>query len=615
MNTPDILKDTVVFLAAAVISVPLSKKLGLGSILGYLLAGICIGPWVLGFIGDPEGLLHFSEFGVVMFLFLVGLELKPSRLWAMRSDILGTGLAQVLFTSAAVAAATYAFTADWRLSAMAGMALSLSSTAMALQAIQERNILSTPAGEKSFSVLLFQDLAVIPMLAIVPLMAPLASGTVTPEALSAGELGAAASLWTFVKPVAVIAGIIAAGLVLTRPLFRIIASSGVREIFTATSLLLVVGIAVLMDSVGMSMALGTFLAGVLLSESEYRHELEANIEPFKSLLLGLFFISVGMSLDPTPITSSPVQVTGAVAGLMLLKGVILFGIARFRRMDNSQSLTSACLLAQASEFAFVLFGMARMNGVLDASSVSFLNVVVTLSMLLTPLVIIAHDLVNRRLFRVVPKAGPQESFHNLEDSGIIIAGYGRVGQIVSRFLHTCHFSATVLDHDPTHIEMIRKFGYKVYYGDVTRLDLLEQAGMARARMFICAIDDPDQALAAVDLVQKHFPHVQILSRCRNLSHLFGLMERKIAFASRETFSSALEIGVEALRHLGFSHYRAVRVSQRFRRLDEIGNDSLYAASRADQDISSIARAARTQLEEQLRSENAVFLEHPDRGWS
>lgn len=603
MNTADILKDTLVFLTAAVVSVPVSKKLGLGSLLGYLLAGVCIGPWVLGLIDKPEDLLHFSEFGVVMFLFLVGLELKPSRLWSLRRDILGTGLVQVLCTAALVAAGVFAFSRDLNFSLVMGMTLSLSSTAMALQAIQEKNLLSTPAGEKGFSILLFQDLAVIPMLAFIPLMAAESSS----NSASAGM-----NLWSILLPILTIVALAAFGARVTRPVFRVIAASRVREIFTATSLLIVIGIAVLMDSLGMSMALGTFLAGVVLSESEYRHELEANIEPFKSLLLGLFFISVGMTLDPAALWNQPLLILGGVVGLMTLKFAVLFFLAKTSKTETRQALLLGCLLSQGSEFAFVLSGLASSAGVLPADDVTRLNLIVTLSMLLTPLVLLSYERLESRFSPLKSRqASADTDFSQLEESGVIIAGFGRVGQIVSRLLHSCHLSSTVLDHDPSHIEMIRRFGYKVYYGDATRLDLLEQAGIAHAKVFVCAIDDVEQALEATRIVRKHYPHVKVISRCRNLSHLFELIDLDVDHITRETFDAALEMGVESLRRLGFGHYQAQMVANKFRVLDRQGNRAIHRALANNEDVVSVANASRAQLEEQLKSENHLFVKNQD----
>lgn len=608
MNIPSILQDTTIFLAAAVLSVPLSKKLQLGSVLGYLLAGIAIGPWALGLIHRPDDILHFSEFGVVMFLFIVGLELKPSSLWSMRRDIVGLGLNQVLLTTLLIGGITWLLTGEHLFSFIVGMSLSLSSTAMALQAIQERNLLSTPSGKKGFSVLLFQDLAVIPMLAIIPML------SVTPSL----EDNTDASLWTKVLlPLFVITLIIAFGQRITHPIFRYIASSRSREIFTATSLLLVVGIAVLMNAIGMSMALGTFLAGVLLSESEYRHELEANIEPFKSLLLGLFFISVGMSLEPSPLFERPGTVIFLLLALVASKFLILFGIASITRMQKRQSMLLACLLSQASEFAFVLLGLAKGHSLISDEQADILNLCVTLSMLTTPILLLFFDRLSLK-FTEKSQTPPPEKDTELEEGSVIVAGYGRFGQIVTRLLHSCHLSATVLDHDPTHIEMVKKFGSKVYYGDATRPEMLEQAGIENAHVFVCAIDDPVQCTQVVRHVKENFPKVRVLARCRNLSHFFDLSDAKADYISRETFSSALETGVEALRSLGFQNYHAHLAAKKFRKFDEDGNRDLYAALRESQqgekDYFQLARASRAQLEIQLKQEQSVFLEKKGQEW-
>jgi len=595
MNEHAFLFNAMIYLLAAVIAVPLAKRLGLGSVLGYLFAGIAIGPWGLQLISNVEDILHFAEFGVVLLLFLIGLELNPQRLWELRKPILGMGGTQVLVTALVLCTIGILLDQTFTTALIAGMGLSLSSTATALQTLSEKNLLGTPAGNASFSVLLFQDIAVIPMLAILPLLGD--SGSATDS-----------NSWLGVfKVLTVIALIIAVGRYLLRPLFRIIAHTGSREIFTAFSLLLVIGIALLMAAVEMSMALGAFMAGVLLADSEYRHELEIDIEPFKGLLLGLFFISVGMSVDFSLLLNQPGLIIGLMLLLVLTKLLLLGGIARLFDIRGSENILFAILLSQGGEFAFVLFNAAVLVGALDTTVSSPLIVAVTLSMVTTPLLLILHErLIAPRFSRVQarPNDTPQEQHP------IIIAGFGRFGQIVARLLHAKGELTTILDHDPNQIELVRRFGWKAYYGDITRPDLLHAAGIEKARLLVLATNDTAANLHSARYVREHYPHVKILARVHNRQEVYEMMKLDISFIVRETFESALAMGEAALRELDYDADRAKRAAQRFRQHDLQTIDALFPYHQDEASLISKSKEARQDLERLLseRDEEAKDYE-------
>jgi len=598
------LTNALIYLAAAVVAVPLAKRLGLGSVIGYLGAGLVIGPWGLRLISDVEAILHFSEFGVVLLLFLIGLELDPKRLWQMRGPIFGLGGAQVLGCGLLLAALALAMGWKPAAAAVAGMGLALSSTAIALQPLTERNLLTTAGGRAAFSTLLFQDIAVIPMLALLPLLAG------QEDLANSGEAWRAVLL-----AVGVIGAVVAGGRYLTRPLFRYIAATGMREIFTAAALLIVIGSAALMQMAGLSMALGTFMAGVLLAESEFRHELESDIEPFKGLLLGLFFISVGMSVDIGLLIQWPGTVVGLVAALLLLKAAVLGALARFGGVPRRQAALFIFLLAPGGEFAFVIFGAAAGSGALDAQTAGLLTVAVALSMLAGPLLLVLHDrLIAPRLSRVAER--PQDQ---IEDEGhkVIIAGFGRFGQIITRLLHSNGISATVLDHDPDNIETLRRFGFKVFYGDATRQDLLEAAGADKAKLLVVVVDDETASLELVDMARRRFPHLKIIARARNVQHVIELLNREIPLESvqRETFLAALALGEQALRALGHGAYAAHRRALTFRRANEALLRDMYA--HWDEGLErriSLQKAARAQLEQNLAADEKAITERRDHGW-
>jgi glutathione-regulated potassium-efflux system ancillary protein KefC len=593
-HAPAWLTNSLIYLSAAVIVVPLSRALGLGSIIGYLAAGIAIGPWGLGLVTDVEDILHFAEFGVVLMLFLVGLELEPRRLWALRRPIFGWGSAQVLGCAALLFIAAMLAGASWRVSLVAALGLALSSTAIALQVMGERNLLPTSAGQAGFSILLFQDVAAIPMLALLPLLAT-ASGA-SHRADGAWVLDAA-------KIVGVIAGIILGGRLVLRPLLRWIAKSKTPEIFTAASLLLVVAIAALMQLVGLSMALGAFLAGVLLAESEYRRELETDIEPFKGLLLGLFFIAVGMSIDFGVILQSPGLMAAIVLGLLVLKAIAIYTVARLMGVPVQDRPVFTLLLAQGGEFAFVVFQAASGAQVLSPETASLLIGAVAISMLLSPLLLVAID----RLLMPRFMAGHQRVLEELsepQNAPIIIAGFGRYGQIVGRLLNTQGIASTVLDHDADMIEAARSFGYKVFYGDASRLDLLRTAGAATARILVVAVDDVQQSLAIVRLAQEHFPQLEIIARARDVTHWNELRDLGVTRVEREVFESSLRSGRTVLEALGYLPHEARRQAMRFRRHNFALFEKMYPHHKDRAKIIAVVKQGRAQLEEQMARERA-----------
>jgi len=548
METQSFFEQALVYLAAGVIAVPLFKRLGLGAVLGYLVAGMAIGPWGLRLIPQPQTVLHFAEFGIVLLLFLVGLELNAQRVWALRRSILGLGAVQVAVTIAAVTGIAKLLGQPLIVGLVAGMGIAMSSTAIGLATLAEKNLLQTPGGQASFSVLLFQDLAVIPLLIVLGLLGG--------EADTFGWGDAAKSL-------GFIAALVLAGRVLVRPVLQYIAETRLREIFVGFALLLVIGTAVLADKVGLSMALGAFLAGVMLAESEYRHELQLDIDPFKGLLLGLFFIAVGMSVDLGLFRKIPHVVLGLAAGIVVLKILLLYPIAKtFGYCNRADAALFAVALSQAGEFAFVLFGAASL--IVPSQTIAVLNAAVVTSMLTTPLLVMAYERFLAQRIDQGP-ATPPDAIR--ESNPVIVAGFGRFGQVVVRVLRGLGIGATVIDHDPAQIETVRRFGYKAYYGDATRLDLLESAGAGSAKVLLLAIDDPDAALAAVKRVRERFPHLEIVARARGRTDAYEYAAIGVP-AVREVFGSALQAAALLLKVLGYEEEDTRRIVRRFREYDE-----------------------------------------------
>ena len=582
MNDHSLLVNTLIYLSAAVVAVPLAKRLGLGSILGYLIAGVAIGPWGLRLIDNVSDILHFAEFGVVLLLFLIGLELHPRRLWEMRRPIFGMGGLQVMATMLLLFVIIMTLGLPWHTALVIAMGLSLSSTAIALQTLKEKSLFTTKAGNSAFSILLFQDIAVIPMLALIPILGETLGQTGDP-------------LLGVLKAIAVIFCIIIGGHYLIRPIFRYIAATGLREIFTAFSLMLVIGIALLMQAVDMSMALGTFLAGVLLAESEYRHELEVEIEPFKGLLLGLFFISVGMSIDFGQLLQHPLLILSLVAGLVLVKMVVLVGITFNGVIPAGQRGIFVFLLCQGGEFAFVLFSVASSSGALSSELVGLLFVVVALSMMTTPLLLLINEkVIHPRFIRLGHEPQLDEPIEE-SDNPVIIVGFGQFGRSIGRLLHANGIDTTVLDHNPDQIESARQFGYRIYYGDASRLDILRATGAEQAKLLIVALDDPDMALEIVDMAQRHFPNLQILSRVKNIAHATELVKREITLFRYETADSALHLGEDALKALGFGAYQAKVMANNFRDHEQALLQDIYRTEKLEKRI-DLSRKAREELE-------------------
>jgi glutathione-regulated potassium-efflux system protein KefB len=546
--------QVAVFLAAAAIAAPLGRFLRMGAVLGYLAAGVVIGPYVLGpyyALDDVGELLHFGEFGVVLLLFVIGLELRPVRLWAMRSAIFGLGAAQLIATSIVLAAIAVALGLAAGQALFIGLALSLSSTAFALQVLEEKGELTTRHGRLAFSVLLFQDLAAIPLIALVPLFA-----------FGAGE--STMDIKAAFFAILTILGVIVAGRFLLSRLYRVVAATGVREAMTASALLTVVGVAVVMQAVGLSAALGAFIAGALLADSEYRHQIEADIAPFEGLLLAVFFIAVGMSIDLGVLTGKPAQLFAIVLSLVILKAAILYLLGRWWGLDGSAARRLGLVLSQGGEFAFVLFGAGALEGVIDRPMASLLTLAVTLSMAATPLLLLIDDAVNRALKPEPPEyETPPGGDHH-----VIIAGLGRFGQIVARVLRARHIPFTALDSNIEQVDFVKRFGAQIYYGDAGRLDILRAAGTDKAFAFVLAIDNVEGSLRVAEVVRRHFPDLPIYARARDRTHVHKLMDLGVTIIERETFLSALELTRRLLRGLGLREAEVKRLTETFKRQDE-----------------------------------------------
>ena len=597
MHERGLLVDTAIYLAAAVLFVPIANRLHLGAVLGYLLAGCVIGPFGLGLVRDIESILHFAEFGVVLMLFVIGLELAPDRLWAMRARVFGGGSLQMMVCGSLLALGGLALGLPWQAALIAGFALALSSTAIAVQTMTERGLLNSTLGQTAFGVLLFQDIAAIPLIGIVPLLA-------------GGATASGGALWLGIaKVAAAIAGVVLIGRYATGPALRAIARTHMRDIFTAFALLLVIAIALLMDLVGVSMALGAFLAGVLLASSEYRHALETDIEPFKGLLMGLFFIAVGMSIDFALLVSRPVLLAALVIGFLGVKMAALAFISPRLGVPRGQPALFAALLSQGGEFAFVVFGVAGAAHVLPGEWDKILTLVVALSMVLTPILVLAADLLARRR-RAEERAADRI---DAEDAPVIIAGFGRFGQIVGRLLFASRLKATVLDHDPDNIDTLRRFGFRVFYGDATRIDLLDAAGAHQAAVIVNAVDDIDANLRLVDVVQEHFPNLRVIARARNVTHWLELRARGVTIIERESFESALRAGRLTLEALGVRPYEARQRADSFRRHNVRSLEQLRA-DLAEEHRAAAVRLAREELERQFENDQTELERQLGSDW-
>lgn len=610
-----ILIQAIIYLASGVLFVPIAKRLGLGSVLGYLLAGVAIGPAVLGLVGDEgQDIMHFAEFGVIIMLFLVGLELEPERLWKLRIPVLGLGGLQVLLTAVLTGGLALTTGLPWQPALALGMILSMSSTAIVLQTLNEKGLMQTAAGQNTFSVLLFQDIAVIPILAIMPLLAtyPMSVSDDHHTSFSLVE-----NLPGWLRPFAVVGavlGLVVIGRYVMGTVFRFIAQTGLREVFIATALLMVASIAVLMEMVGLSPALGAFVAGVVLANSEYKHELESDIDPFKGLLLGLFFISVGAAINFDLITQNPLLILGLVLAIMVLKALVLAVLGKIFKLQTDQNLLFALGLCQVGEFAFVLFSFALQNGILPKEVVDLMTAVVAISMGLTPMVF----LVNEKI--ILPRFGTKETVDKEQDTieeknPVIVAGFGRYGNIVGRFLRANNVGTTVLDFDSDRVEILRKLGMKVYYGDASRYDLLKSAGAEEARLMIIALDSPEKSLDLVETAKKHFPHLKLLVRAADRDDAYELLDEGITHIYRETIDSSLRMGVDAMTLLGHRAYQSQRAARLFLKHDERNMVELATLRHDRKQYFSSARQRIRDLEELLSSDqNDRWLKDVEDGW-
>ena len=601
------LTQAAIFLAAAILAVPLSKKLGLGAVLGYLAAGMLIGPWGFKLINDVEAILHASEFGVILLLFLIGLELQPSRLWVLRKQVFGLGAAQVLITGLVLGGIIYAHGWAWQAALVAGLGLAMSSTAFVLQTLAEKKQLTARHGRESFAILLFQDLAVIPLLAALPFLAA-SLGTAATNAHGGGWIDG-------LKAVAIIAALIVSSRILIRPLFRTVATHGGREIFTATALFLVIGVTLLMETAGLTASLGAFLAGMLLADSEYRHELEADIEPFKGLLMGLFFIAVGMSANLGLLASKPLVIAGIVLGMMLVKFIVLYVIGSLVRSNEANARSSArklgLALAQGGEFAFVLFGVAAGLRIFPQTAADLLVVAVTVSMLLAPLLFVLEEKVLAPwLDRATPRA-----FDTIDakQGHVVVAGYGRVGQIISRVLALKKIPFTALEKDAGQVDGVRKFGGTLYFGDATRIELLRSANTGAARLFVLAIDDPEDSVKCAALVRHHFPHVPVLARARNRTHAHRLADMGITRYYRETWHTSIEMAQQMLLQLGIAPSDAAMTIAKFRDHDIALLKRQQAVYQDEAKLIQTAKEASEELNTLFESDQDEHSTAPPRG--
>jgi len=576
-----LLAQIAIFLAAAVIAIPIFRHFRLGSVLGYLAAGIIIGPGCLGLISKFDATERIADFGIVLLMFVIGLELQPSRLWVLRKPILGLGGAQVALTTAGIGAAAYfAFDQSWQTALIVGFGLSMSSTALALQLLAERGQLNSQYGRSAFSILLFQDVAVMPALALLPLLAEAATKVSSPP-----------RVWLVLKLIAVLAIVIVGGRYVLRPMLRIVAATRVTEAFTAAGLLVVIGTSLLVSQVGLSMSLGAFLAGVLLADSEFRHELEASIEPFKGLLLGLFFITVGMSANLNLVREDPVTIAAVTVGFMLLKVAVLWAIGRLSHHSRVASHGLAFSLPAGGEFAFVLFGLAAALGIMNKQVAQTLVLAVTASMILSPLLLVLHDmLLKTKESDDRPFDKPTELYPR-----VIIAGFGRFGQIVGRILRARKIAFTALEANQTQVDFLRRFGNQVFYGDASRMELLRAAHAEEAEVFVLAIDDVEASVRTAEMVKKQFPNLKIYARARNRQHAFRLADLGVRFYIRETFAASLELSIQVMEGLGLSKAVAADTARRFRAHDQETFAKQLAVKDDDKKLIETSRESAEQL--------------------
>lgn len=587
-----ILHDATIYLAAAIVAVVLARKLGFGAVLGYLFAGVLIGPWGLRLITDVDNILQLAEFGVVFLLFIIGLELKPSRLWVLRRSVFGLGSLQVLVTGTLLTGIARWFSLEWGTAFVVGFGLSLSSTAFVLQMLAEKKELTTPHGRAAFGVLLFQDLAVIPLIALVPLLASGGPG-----------MGNTIHLDEVLRALLLLVGFVVGGHFLLRPVLRLVASAQIHEIFTAATLLVVLGAAVLMDSLGLSMGLGAFLAGMLVADSEYRHQMETDIAPFKGLLLGLFFIAVGMSANLGLLVHEPVVILSITLGLIVLKAAVIIPLARLFRVEWRTALTLSVVLAQGGEFAFVLFHLAFAEGLLSELMTGRLILAVTLSMAATPLLY----LLNTRLSKSASSSKDERPYDEVDDKHhqVIIAGFGRFGQIIGRILAMRKIPFTALEANPDQVDFVRRYGNKIYYGDAGRLDLLRSARVDRAKVFILALDDVEASVKIAETVKRHFPGLHLAARAHNRQHALRLMDVGADFIIRDTLLSSIFLAGEVLKNIGLSPEQADAATSFFLKHDTKTLDKQYAIHHDEDALIQSAREASEELRELFDSDANV----------
>ncbi|GAB4402212.1 MAG: monovalent cation:proton antiporter-2 (CPA2) family protein [Microscillaceae bacterium] len=611
-----LLENALIFMGAALVAVPVAKKLGVGSVLGYIFGGAFIGPYALGLIGqEGEDIMHTAEFGVVMMLFLIGLELNPASFWRMRRFILGLGLLQMLLTALLVGfLLAVGFSYSGRVALVLALSFGMSSTAIVLQTLKEKGLDKTQAGRFSFAVLLFQDIAVIPILALLPLLA-LSPPVAPPKA--EGHLSIFAQFGADYPSLAIFLAvllIVLVGRFLINPFLRLIARVHMRELFTASALFLVMGVAWLMESVGISAALGTFMAGVLLANSEFRHELESDIEPFKGVLLGVFFTAVGSTINFALILAQPGRVLAMVALVMLAKSLVLLGLGRLFGLKTDQNLLFAILLSQIGEFAFVLLASAQQLAIFDPATLDFFMAVVALSMVVSPLLLFVNERLIDPFFGVkaIPVAPQVPEIE--EENNLIIVGFGHFGSTLGRFLRANGVSATILDNDSDRVALLRKMDFKVFYGDATRLDLLLAAGAARAKMLVSAIDDPEKNLALAETLQKHFPHLKIFIRAKNRYDAYELMDKGLQRIYRESVHASVLLGVDVLAELGHRRYTAQRKASEFIKYDEAALQKLAAERHQTESYIQMVKEEIAQQEKLLQEDTKFFDQHPDNAW-
>jgi len=608
------LLQAIVYLSVGVVCVPIAKKVGMSSVLGYLIGGMIIGPFMLGFVGhEGEDIMHFAEFGVVMMLFLIGLELEPAQFWQMRKAIVGLGSIQFIGTTALLFPVGIWMGWSWQSSLAAAMALSMSSTAIVLQTLKERGLTNTASGQASFSVLLFQDIMVIPILGLMPLLATQSEVKLDDAHTHTLIKNMPAWLQTLVVLGSVLT-VTLAGKFLVVPLLRIVAKTNLRELFTASALLLVVGVAYLMEVVGLSPALGTFLAGVVLANSEFRHELESDLQPFKGLLLGLFFIGVGASINFRLIAEQPLLILGLVSGLVVTKAVVLFIAGKVFKIKSDQNLLFTFGLAQVGEFAFVLLSFSGQLNIIGKEWTDILMAATAISMTITPLLLILNEKLIDPFFGTKEIADEKEADTIEEKHAVIIAGFGHFGSTIGRFLRANKVEATILDYDSDRVDLLRKMGFKVYYGDATRLELLVAAGAANAKLLIAAIDSPTANNELITIARKHFPNLEIMARAKNRYDAYELIDMGVTDVYRETLYTSVHLAVDALKKLGFRSYTATRQGQKFIQHDEQALSKL-ASHRHDANEYMFSARQQIEMQEQLL-QNDLFqnLNSEDHAW-